>query len=256
MKKEVATKQESAVSTDVVTWGEEVSVGKDLLVSKVLLMQGLSELVANEQAKMGEFRDSITTEMYGSAVAPMAFIPFHVRKSWDLMEEVEPGKFEWMRTVPLIEDPTKQGYNDNWEWTAEVNGVMEKRVRRLDFFCLIPSQVAAGNALPVTISFKSTVYKQGQILLNQMYVRNKMQRKSPAAVVMSLGALKEKNEKGTFYVPTVVPLRDATNEEQTAALQWYKMIQTSNVIVDESDAKTEAAPTGPVDVDTKSAGRF
>ena len=89
----------------------------------------------------------------------------------------------------------------------EENGKLQKRVRRLDFFCLLVSQLKAGTAMPVTLSFRSTSYKSGQILLNQMYVRNKMLGKSPAAIIMSLSGEKVKNDKGTFIVTKVTPVR-------------------------------------------------
>lgn len=254
MGKEVTTKQSNEVSTEVQQWGSDVTVGKDLLISKILTMQGLSELVTDSDAKIGEFRDSITKELLGDITKPIAFVPFHVRKLWDISESDDGTTFKWVKSVPLVEDPTHKDYNDNWEWVVQEGNKTIKRVRRLDFFCLIAAQIGNG-ALPVTISFRSTSYRAGQVLLNQMYVRNKMVKKSPAGVVMNLGGIKDKNEKGTFIITQAVPLRDATKEEQNEAFYWYKTITTSNVVVDESDnGVTKEAQA--VDVDETAAGRF
>lgn len=253
MSKEVATKETTAVSTEVQQWGSDVNVGKDLLISKVLTMQAMSEMVVEDGAKMGEFRDSLTKEIYGDITKPVAFIPFHCRKMWDIMIAKDGGDFEWEKTLPVVEDPTSPEYNDNWEWNVEEGTTKIRRVRRMDFFCLIAEQIGKG-ALPVTISFRSTGYKSGQVLLNQMYVRNKMQKKSPAGVVMNMSGIKEKNDKGTFIIPQVAPLRDATTEEQNEAFYWYKLINASNVIVDESDSKKAQETSAPVG--DQSAGRF
>ncbi len=253
MSKDLATKQAGAVSTDLAEWGNDVHVGKDLLISKVLTMQAMSELVVESDAKMGEFRDSITKELLGDITKPVAFVPFHCIKKWDISESENGTDFKWVKSVPVVEDPTHPDYNDNWEWTVQEANKTIKRVRRLDFFCLIASQIGNGG-LPVTISFRSTSYKAGQILFNQMYVRNKMVKKSPAGIVMNLGGIKDKNEKGTFVVTQAVPLRDATSAEQNEALTWYKLIKTSTVVVDESDNTKGTSPTP--NVEEASAGRF
>lgn len=251
MSNEVATKQGTAISTEVASWGNEVNVGKDLLISKVLTMQAMSDMVQEELAKIGEFRDSLTKELLGDITKPIEFVPFHVKKLWDILISKDGSDFEWEKTVPLIEDPTHPEYNDNWEWLVDNGNVKVKRVRRLDFFCLIANQIGKG-ALPVIISFRSTSYRAGQVLLNQMYVRNKMVKKSPAGTVMKLGGTKEQNDKGKFIVTSAMPLRDATVEEQNEAFYWYKLIQSSNVVVDESDNKADdATPVGD-----QSAGRF
>lgn len=256
MSKELKAKEAGAVSTEVQQWGSEVNVGKDLLISKVLTMQGLSELVTDADAKIGEFRDSITKELLGDITNPVAFVPFHVRKLWDISESIDGGNtYKWVKSIPLVEDPTKEDYNDNWEWVVQEGTKTVKRVRRLDFFCLIASQIGNG-ALPVTISFRSTSYKAGQVLLNQMYVRNKMVNKSPAGVVMNLGGIKDKNEKGTYIITQAVPLRAATTEEQNEAFYWYKLINSSNVVVDESDNGVAKESSGAANVDDTSAGRF
>lgn len=253
MSKEVAKKESMEVSTEVTQWGTDVNVGKDLLLSKVLTMQAMSDLVTAGDAKIGEFRDSITHELLGDITNPTEFIPFHCRKMWDILESEGPNSQpEWVKSVPVVEDPTKPDYNDNWEWTVEENGKLQKRVRRLDFFCLLVSQLKAGTAMPVTLSFRSTSYKSGQILLNQMYVRNKMLGKSPASIIMSLSGEKVKNDKGTFIVTKVTPVRASDKNYELAAFDWFKLITKSNVIIDDSDLKE--ADTTPVG--DQSAGRF
>lgn len=260
MSNEVVTRQENAVSTDVVQWGDDVNVGKDLLISKVLTMQPMSIQVTEDGAKIGEFRDSLTKELYGDiASSRVEFIPFHVRKMWSIQEKkAGEQNYEWVKTMPVIEDPTHPDYNDNLEWNVTLpDGTEQKRIRRLDFFCLLLAQVKTATAMPVTISFQSTSYKAGQILLNLMYVRNKMAKKSPAGVIMALTGEKVKNDKNQIYVQTaVVPVGNTPAEYVEEAKYWYNMIAKggANVVVDESD--NGAATAQPVSPETQSAGRF
>ena len=85
-----------AVSTDVVSdWGNDVYLGaNDIVIPKILPMQGLSQMVADGKAMMGEFRDSLSGEKLGSIAEPIPVVPFHVEKVWDVLEE-DGDQFKW-----------------------------------------------------------------------------------------------------------------------------------------------------------------
>lgn len=229
----------NAVSTNVVSeWGDDVFVGaSDIIIPKILPMQGLSQLVADGKAMMGEFRDSLSGEKLGSIAEPIPVIPFHVEKVWDILEE-DGDQFKWVRSEPLIEDPTKQGYNDNLPWTDKEDGIEIKRVRRMNFYVMLPSQIDAGTAVPYVLSFKSTSYREGKKLFTQMYMRNRKANLPPPGYTFILSGLKQKNDKGTFIVPTLElgPLTPA--HQVSECLFWYKLIKKGGVKVDESEEQT------------------
>lgn len=235
--KEMATKAPNALSTEVQGWGSDVTVGNDLLISKLLIMQGTSVLVSDGRATVGDFRDSITGDKLGSVLEPVEVIPLHVQKMWDILQEDDDGQFQWERSEPIIENPMAAGYNDNLPWDDKENGVKIKRVRRLNFFVLLPSHVESGTAIPYVLSFKSTSLKEGQKMLNQMYVKNIMAKLTPASYTFKIGGVKKENDKGKWYLPTVALGRQSTKEEVAAALEWYKRVssKSSNIKVDESD---------------------
>lgn len=245
--KELAVKQEAAVMTasEMNDWGVPTSMStQDMVIPKILPMQGLSQLVSDGIAKMGEFRDSISNELLGSIDAPVELIPFFLQKAWDIMEEDGKGNYKWARTVPLIDNPVAAGYNDNWTWEGEENGVAIKRVRRMNFFVLVRSQIGTG-AMPYVLSFKSTSLKEGKKLFTEMYVRGIRAGLPPAAHSYMLGGKKEKNDKGTFVVPTMTRASRTNPEELQECLHWIRLINSGAAKVDNSDVEgADNAPTG------------
>ena len=251
--KAVAVKETNAVSTDVASeWGNDQVLGQDIVIAKILPMQPSSDLVTDGKATIGEFRDSLSGVKLGSIVEPLDIIPFHIEKFWDILVK-EGDQFEWDSSVPLIENPTLQGYNDNLPWSDKVDGVEIKRVRRMNFYVMIPSEIAAGTAIPYILSFKSTSFREGKKLFTQMYLRNKKANLAPPAYSFKLSGTKEKNDKGTFIVPTVEMGRASTAAEIADCLTWYKLIKGGGVKVDDSDLKKDAAN---VVADDTGAGNF
>lgn len=256
MGNELVAKQEQALMTaqDMEIWGvpQQVSA-QDMVIPKILAMQGLSVLVTERKAQMGEFRDSLSGELLGSIDKPVEILPFYLQKVWDVLEEEldnkgkPSGKFKWARTKPLIENPAHPDYNDNLPWEGEENGVKIKNIRRFNFFCLIPSQVAEGSAMPYVLSFKSTSLKEGKKLYTTMYVRNIKAGLPPAAFTFNLAGIIDKNDQGSYVVPQVSSARKSTPEELKECLSWIKMINKGAVKIDESeltDVKDVSDDTG------------
>lgn len=239
----VTVKQETHIMNPVElnAWGVPTTMSsQDMVIPKILPMQGLSQMVADGIAKMGEFRDSISSELLGSIDQPVEIIPFYLQKHWDIMEEDGKGNFKWARTVPLIDNPMSPEYNDNWAWEAEDNGIKVKRVRRMNFFVLVASQIGQGS-MPYVLSFKSTSLKEGKKLFTEMYVRNVRAGVPPAAFTYTLSGKKEKNDKGTYIVPTLTRSSKTNIDALKECLEWIKVINSGAARVDESDMKVEAS---------------
>jgi hypothetical protein len=242
MSKDLTTKQTQAVAapTDLADWGTENKIGQDLLLAKILPMQPMSDLVTDSKAAIGEFRDSVSGAKLGSIAEPLEFIPFHVEKMWDVL--VKNGdKFEWDHSMPLIEDAMNPAYNDNLPWADKnPDGVDIKRVRRMNFYVLLPSEIASGVAIPYILSFKSTSYKEGKKVLNQMYLRNRKAGLPPPAYSFLLAGTKEKNDQGMYIIPNVTLAKPSSKDQVQECLSWYKLVKAGSVKVDDSDLlKTE-----------------
>lgn len=245
MGKELAIKEQAQLpSTELNDWGAPNMKSSDVVLAKILPMQASSVLVTDGKATMGEFRDSLSGVKMGSIAEPIEVVPFHVEKYWDIMEQ-EGENFKWKRSMPLIEDPTKEGYNDGLAWEGEDLGVPVRRVRRMNFYVMLPSEIAAGTSLPYIFSFKSTSYREGRKLWTQMYVRNYRAKLAPCGYTIKIGGKKEKNEHGVFIIPNYELGRRINEQEYAECKQWFSMVKKGGVVVDESDV-TGAADAAEV----------
>lgn len=255
MNKEVATKESQLPSTDIAAWGNEVTLGQDIVIAKILPMQPSSVLVGDMKAQIGEYRDSLSGAKIGSIAEPFDILPFHVEKFWDIMEE-EGDNFKWKRSEPLIENPAEKGYNDNLPWSDTLNGAKIKRIRRMNFYVMLPSEIADGSSVPYIFSFKSTSYREGKKVFTQMYLRNRKANLPPPGYLFKVSGIKTKNEKGTFIVPTVELGRRASSAEITECLNWYKLIKKGSVKVDDSDLSSVDASDVMSEGDDTGTGAF
>lgn len=238
-KKELEVKQESNVpAIGAADWGITApQSSSDIEIARLLLMQKMSKLVDSEEASPGQFIDSLTNEVIADKEEEFEIIPFHVEKVWEVHAEETPnsGKFKWKRFEPIIESPMASGYNDKLPWQDTEGGVSIRRVRRLNFYVLLPKQIAEGTSLPFLLSFRSMSYKMGVKLNTQMYMRNIRAGLSPAGYVVKVKSLKQDNDKGSWYIPSISLGRKSTNEEVMEAKSWFDMVGKGKVRVHEAD---------------------
>jgi hypothetical protein len=239
MAKKEVVKKESALpaAASLEGWGENTQVtAQDLVIPKILPLQFMSEKVKNKEGEYGEFRDTVSNELFGDLKTPFEVIPFYMQKKWVEYDRIPQrgGGFskEFKQIVPI------DANNDNLPLLDEEAQVERDRV--MDFYVLIPKQVEGGEAFPYVLSFQRTSTKAGKTMATQMFVRNKMAGKNPAATVMSVSGATKENDKGEFVVQSVKPARAATQEEMEAAFTWLKTVSQGTTRVDESDLKQAA----------------
>lgn len=236
--KEMTQKQETSLTVPSVdAWGAPEIGAQDILIPKILLMQGLSVFVAEGTAQIGEFRDSVSGALLGNLSTPIQFLPVHIDKTWVLSKKIG-DRFKYQTMIPV----TRDNESMEWEYTDE-EGVLCRRDYTMTCYCLLPSDVKEGLPMPYTISFRRTSMRAGKKLFTQMYIRNKQAGKVPPAYVMELSAKREKNDQGTYMVLDVAPVRDSSNEEISACFELYKTIQGGSVRVDHSDVEQESQTT-------------
>lgn len=216
-------------------WGVGELTSKDIIIPKILPMQGLSKLVTDGKAVMGEFRDSLNGTLLGNAEkAPLEFVPFYMEKVWVIFEE-KAGTMKFSKQVPI--DPS----NENWEIEEVIAGVKIRRDRCMNFYVLLPSDVAQGGAIPYILSFRRTSLRAGQKLATQMFLKNIKAGKTPASVAMQLSGTRTTNDKGTFIVLDATEKRASSDEEVKEAFGWVKAIREGKTKVDTSDLEAEAS---------------
>jgi hypothetical protein len=234
-KNEVQVKENTEVvlaTPSLDSWGQSAISSKDIVIPKILCMQGLSDLVSQEKAKMGDFVDSLTEQVLGNyQTQPISFIPFHMEKLWAVSTKKQgEAQFKFKN----FEAVTAQ--NENRAYSELVGDEEYKYEYTMRFYVLLPNDTS----LPYIISFKGTSTKAGKVLATQMYVKNRAAGLVPPAYVMSLAGTKDKNDKGTFIVMTTAPERKSSAEEINTAFEWFKTVTGGGVKVH------EAEESGPV----------
>jgi hypothetical protein len=203
----------------------------DLLLPKVLLMQGLSDLVTEGKAIMGELRHSLEGRLLGSHEKPLEVIPLLVRKSWVVFVE-ENGKLEYSGEVPFTSANAHWLLDDVWE------GKKVRRDKSLNLYCCLPGEVDEGVFLPYVISFRRTSYKAGRKVETARETL-KMFKKPLAFKTLLISAYKDKNDKGVYFVFDVIPGRKTTEAELAGVSPWFDLIKNSAVKVDDSELKKD-----------------
>lgn len=239
MNNELSVQQNKEVSIEranlINEWGVPQTSAQDIIIPKILPLQGLSVLVTQRKGMMGEFRSSIDGALIGSIDTPFECIPFFLDKTWDVKAQQADGSYKWIKSVPVVENPASPDYNDNWKWEGVLDGAKVQNIRRFNYYVLLPSEVANGAAIPYMFSFKSTSIKQGKTLYTQMFIKNIKAGLPPAAFTIKIGGSIVTNPKGTYVVPSYTMDRKATDKELQECLTWIKMIKGGKVKVDTTD---------------------
>lgn len=210
------------VAQDLGEWGAGDVSSKDLIIPKILVMQGLSDLVTEGNAKIGDLVDSVSGEVLGSIEKPVSFIPFHMEKAWIVSRKKKgEGKFEFERYEAVT--PANMDY----PFEVQDGDDTVKYEYTLQFYVLRPEDTS----MPYVISFKATSLRAGKVLSTQMFVRNRAAGLVPPAYVMELGGKKEKNDKGTFVVMEVKPKTKTSDALISECLNWYKVIKAGGAKV-------------------------
>jgi len=204
----------------------------DFLPTKILLMQGISQFVADRKAQIGDFVNNMTGEIVGSAgTKPVRLLPFAMKKYY-AVEKYNGTKFVFSH---IVEDTGVKLPND-----FEVGGVKHRNMHTYVFFCMTEAM-----DIPVSISFRSTSHKEGQKLLNFManQARKKPEPQPPFANWIKLDAIGKKNDQGNFMVLTTSPDSVSTEEERKECRTWVPVVKEVKNFGDEMDADTGS--TGP-----------
>lgn len=268
MTKEIAKKESTAIAAPVHNnaWGSEGMDAADVVIPKLLLMQGQSEYVSEGKAKAGDIVKSTNGELLGGVQAGVEIIAFMTYKTW-VVSQSNGSRYEFRRIEPITVD----NVNAELEW--EEDGRSWRRDRSLNFYVLLPSDIAkeikalkaleaTGDVpdsddalLPCVLSFRRTSYGAGKDLISHFAKMASFNQ--PAAVSkFKLGAKIEKNDQGTFYVFTMEKVGKSTPEEIAACKRWYETITHTKVKVDDSDEKQVKQKAAPKDKATPSRGTY
>ena len=209
------TETNTPAAYDLDAFGSGPLATDDIVIPKVLIMQGLSKQVADGKAKLGDLVDSLSGEVIGNIEdAPLEFVPFHLEKVW-IVSEKKGNRYFFSHIEPVT------AINENKKWEEVVDGKEMKNEKSFNFYAILPSDPS----IPYVIQFKSTSLKAGKELATQMFVKNRAAGKVPPAKVMALAGTKVSNDKGTFAVTKTNIVRDSEAGEIGTCLEWYTTIK-------------------------------
>lgn len=224
----------------------------DLVLPKILIMQGLSELVSQRKAQSGDIVRSTTAEKLGDDAKGIDFIPLRYSTDYALSEAVK-GKYEWRRNEP------RNAANEKADWEFEENGIKWRRTAQLHVFGLLPADIQAAQdelekdvpdlektLLPVVISFRSTGFKAGKKIATLFARVDELRATKPNAAIynymVSIGCAEESNDLGNFFIPTVGAARAVDLKFIATARSWYERLAVmSDVKVDDQAERANAS---------------
>lgn len=214
----------------------------DIEIPKILLMQGLSDMVADQRASMGDFVDSLTAEKLGSSKQPMQIIPICMWKDFLITEKVG-QKFEFKEVKPYNAETQHWREFENRDYVE--NGVEHQRNLRMNFAVMLASSASELGAFPYVISFQRTGIKCGKGFAN-FFLKAQIKGQKPWFFTLGLGAKLEKNDLGSYYVPTVTSAKETADLETVAGVcaEWESIFMKGNAKIDEREAVS--SPEGEV----------
>lgn len=237
----------SAVAApNLADWGTQAIDVRKIIIARILPQQPMSKYVVEGKAMMGDIMESSNGTKLASITQPLEFIPFHHVETWIEFEVVPPANAaaaatkKFLRMIPVAPE------NDALPLSEVIAGKEISRDRALEYFVLLPSDLAKGIKRPYVLSFRRTSSKAGKKLYTTMFVTNPANGRIPAATVCKLSGTRTTNDRGTFIVTDVTEFRDSTNVEMQAAFEWFRTISTSkNVVVDNSSLDAEGGAAAP-----------
>lgn len=234
MKNEIVKKETNAIANVFRKTGGALTIDpKDILIPKILLMQGSSDWVLNDKAKLGEMRDSVSEKSIGGFEAGINFVPLFHYKTMKI--------YNAMTSRPVLEREANWGPEvSSLPWEEVKGGIKYKNIACLNFYVMLEKDLSEPGATPYLLTFKSSSYKNGRKLINH-FLKMDSAGHSPIALTFKLTSNKEKNDDGTFAVLNVEEVGRTSADNAQVLLRWADVVSKGSVKVDNSDEAT--APT-------------
>lgn len=215
-------------------WGAEEVTSDDVIIPKLLLMHGQSELVQDDKASQGEIIRSTDHVKLAPKGGTVEVIPFMMYKTW-INKEFEDGRYVWRGEEPL----TPANSDLPWEYTGE-GGSQWRRDRAYNYYALVVKDLAEGRfQLPIRLQFQRTSHKAGKQIAN-WFSECKMEKKPPALKHWNIGAELIKGEKHNYFIFKVDMGGDTTMEELQTCHKWYMEVSKNRENYKDHNVQEEA----------------
>lgn len=225
----------------------------DVIIPKLLLMQGLSDFVMERKAQSGDMVRSTTAEKMGGEKAPINIIPLSYVSLWMNSEKIG-VKYEFRGYEP------RTAKNEMWPWEFKENGADWKRTKVMHLFALLPQDIDSQSEelakfkstgempdfdkalLPVVIPFRGMSYTAAKSVASFFTKVDSLANQAGEAfpsygMTLPLSCVLDKNDKGTYYVYEVGKAMKTAEKYLKAAATWHETIgkMGTSLKVDEAD---------------------
>lgn len=239
-------------------------LNSDIIIPKLLLMQGLSEFVSerkkdpntNKPIGQGDMVRSTTGEIVADPESKIDIVPLKMSTEWRLEEKVG-GKFEYRGTEP------RTAANEDSPWEFKKDGAEWKRTKVINLFALLPKDIAGyreeikkavdsgempdlnKTLMPVVISFRSTSFNAGKKVATFYAQLRDILRMNPAVrpfhYTLELSCYQDKNDKGQYYVFDIGKTKKLAQDLVEEASRWYGILNAMKEIRVDTSGEVEAS---------------
>ena len=205
---------------------------ENIMIPKLLLMQPGSQFVADEKAKAGQIVESLGQTVLCEKGGSLEIIPFKMVETWVRYKMINPTTREFYEQVPLTAE------NATLPWEHQVDGFTVRNFDTLNYYCVIPEQLAAGEFMPLVVSFKSSNLKAGKTL--ETY-RAKLADFGLPLCFKSffLSTSQQEKDGNRWYTFSVTEGRKTEDSELDQIRPWMNRVKEAAVVVDDSDLKED-----------------
>lgn len=248
-KKEIATKETTALSTEVdaLLGGMPDIDPNDLMIPRLLLLQPTSQLEGNA----GEIIDRNVGGKVGGNGEKLNFIPLTFFKTWEHFKKAQgDGQRTWTGREMWGPD------NAHLPWNEKVDGIEISHDQTLNFYVMLERDLSNPMAMPYMVKFTRTGYQSGKKLLTAFQMARSA-KFEPWSFVFALDSHLEKDDKRKYYELDVTQVLDTTTKQQKRvsgealenARKWAKIIIENQAVItkrtlqDEDETPTQAPRT-------------
>ena len=206
---------------------EEVDMQQDVIMPRVAILQGLSQMIVDGKGNVGDLADSLSKENLGKE---LIFIPVFLFKT-RVMFEVGKGLVMMSRNGLTISQASTE-YQDKIGKScddlpeAQWDGSNPPKLSLVYNFPAI--KVGRENEFPISISLMRTSAKAGKTLISLAA----MSGEDMFARKYKLTTSVEKNDKGTYAIAHVELVGRCSDEEYAVGKKWYQSLRGRKIDVD------------------------
>lgn len=212
-------------------WGNEKVDAVDLIIPRIVLAQGNSDLINSGIASPGDLVDSVNTTVLAKRGSFIEIIPFKMDKLYRRsVKNPQNGKWEKLVTEKYDTRHLSLEWNEKGQ-----DGKEYKNEAILMCSCVLATNTTG---FPYLISFRGTSYFAGKKMVNH-FKECEQNKTPPASWAFKLSSKQQSGQGNSWWALDVAKSRVAKEPELLAAYKWYTEFKTKTV---EMETEEETVP--------------